>query len=181
MHSKLYEEISKTPQYKKDYKKETQCLSTLSIKGFVVNNEKPQYLSLYKENYNTNRKYDFNDHGYCTRCKIYKNSKKLCDVRIGYESQEYHTHTIEELPKQFPFLKQRFFSYVDIDSCKKKISKKDRKALYFLLNDVRYNTQSARRYITEDVLEKSLFRDKKEELVKLKKKVINTNKSKNGK
>ena len=153
LYSKLYNTIIKLQQYKQYYEKEIKCLNTLKIKGFIVEQDKPQYLSIHKENYNTNRKYNYNDYGYYTRCKVYENGTRIGDIAIGYKDQEYGKHTIEQLPKWFPFLKKIFFSYVDID-CKKIVSKDKRKALGFLLNDLRYNIKSAKLYLKEDVCRK---------------------------
>ena len=53
-------------------------------------------------------------------------------------------------------------------SNKDTLSKEEKKSLYQLLNDVRYKKHIAKKYINEDVLIKSLFRNRDEELEKLK-------------
>ena len=168
LHSKLYNEIIKIPQYKEHYKKEIRYLDTLGIKGFVVDCEKPNHLSLYTDNWN--------DYGYNTLFNFQiqdKETNNVIDqeinhVKIGHVNQKTGEKTINKLPNYFPCLKQGFFSYVDVNS---KISEEEKKGLYFLLNDLRYNTQLAKQYINEEVVEKSLFRDRELQLKELKEKI----------
>lgn len=147
---RLKEQIIKLPEYKQFWKVELQNLDTLRIKGFSIDTLKTNYITLQPDN--------FNDYGYCTTFYIHKENTKIGRVKIGYENQTpEELQTKDKLPQYFSFLRDNFFSNIELEE--NTLSKKEKQALYHLLNDVRHNEDIAKKYINEDVLKTSLFRD----------------------
>ena len=171
--SKLIQEVMFSGKYEPYWKKEKQCLNTLKINGFSVGSfQKADFISLDSiGKYNSKGNPIFwNDYGYYTEFKILEKQKKIGAVKIGYKGQTTDTPlTTVKLPTLFPFLKNEFFSRCFFDN---NISDEKKKALYFLLNDIEHS-KSAQKYINEDVVEKSLFRDSSEELEEIKQKILN--------
>ncbi len=172
---KLIKEIIFSSKYKQYWKKEKQCLQKLKIKGFAINRAKAKFISIYPK-YNRLSQGNptlWNDYGYYTEFEIWGKQEKIGEVKIGYQGQTPSTpKTIDKLPKYFPFLKNKFFCRCFFND---DISDIKEKALCFLLNSIKHNQASAKKYINEDVVEKSLFRQEHDNnhFEKIKQKILN--------
>lgn len=155
----LKKQIKKLPEYKEYWKPQLKSLEELGIKGFSVDKWETHYIHLKSDK--------FNDYGYCTTFHIHEDSR-IGSVKIGYKDQTPEKRdTKDKLPQYFPFLRDKFFSYIKLEG--ETLSESKKQALYYLLNDVRYNKKIAKKYINEGVLINSLFRDERKELKELKK------------
>ena len=153
---KLKKQIKKLLEYKEHWRSQLENLEELGIKGFSVDTWKTHYIHLKSDK--------FNDYGYRTKFHIHEGSR-IGSVKIGYKAQTPEKRdTKDKLPQYFPFLRDNFFSYVELEE--ETLSESKKQALYYLLNDVRHNKKIAKKYINEDVLIKSLFRYEQEELKK---------------
>ena len=168
LRSELLQHITQLKKYRNHWESELKNLEILKIKGFSVDKLKTDYINL---------KIDmWNDYGYYTAFTILRKGKMIGNVKIGYKNQTPSTQnenipqTKDELPQNFYFLGNGFFSYVNLEILPENnlLSKEEKQALYQLLNDVRYKKHLAKQYINEDVLKTSLFRDRGKELEKLK-------------
>lgn len=145
---KLWKQILSS-SHKNLWKKEMECLEALGIEGFSTENI--PHLKLIHLEPNDG----WNDYGYQTLFTIKRNQNIFGCVSIGFSGQAEWSHTSHKLPKQFPFLRNKFFSAVE---CQDNLADEEKEALCFLLNDVKTNDVLRNKYSEEEVLQKSLLR-----------------------
>lgn len=104
-----------------------QSLNCLSIDGFSTDNQTNTiFLKLNK----------WNDFNYMTKFTIYIRNLIIGYAKITYLEQEENIHISEKLPNFFPFIDPPFFSLVRFDNALNLLSKIQKDAILYLLNDV---------------------------------------------
>lgn len=129
---------------------EAHCLNILGIQNFTINQNASQCIYLEQDRWN--------DSKYETTFRMYRKTNQddvdmIGKIKIGFVGQQKEQHTIQFLEESFKTLRRtKFISYFKITNFD--ITDEERKALSFLLRDIRETEE----YDNEDIVKYSLKR-----------------------